>query len=323
MKKNQKSQKSNQGKNVSSKSPLFFVVFVLVVVGIVYFTTTKKQPEYKLRISSQDTIMQTAVGTDEELLMSRKQIYNEYLNEAKAIIKATNDPEGKEVIQFIEKHSKIYLPVAVGVRPLEPVDTMTKLAVVVILKGEVVPGNNWNIVMSNVSAGAMYNAGLTTIIMREDDSLSLRLKGMMFLHEGKHARDNFFELHDAAIPEVLCKDEAVAHMFQNNITAKLYGKPYAELLKKEIVRIKRDTDTSSAELGFYFPFALQYNTGLDAVMGPAASPREESARQIHFQLDAIFRFIDIYFKEDKLLQKARVYDKIAVQNKQLPPHTPF
>ncbi len=250
----------------------------------------------------------------ERRMHERQSIKKEWISAAEEVVNKTGDPEAREILDFLklntitveildEEHSRI----------LEDTSKSEHLIYLLIVTEEDKAKNSKvrSGATDNINGIAIFTPSPALMITVYPTEVSPTWRGITLLHEGFHARSWVLKPHNMEDRREYALEEVHAHEFQNRITSKLGGKPYEELLEKEISRIAAKQEPIEAEQpkAIVLVKVYGYETGLDAIFGKQQSKFEEAFRQTSFFIHAEFTYIDRTRRNDEAIErKIRWYD---------------
>lgn len=253
---------------------IFAVLASLVVLGYGVFSP-KKAPRAG------------ATGTDPHYTAAQS-----WLKDARDVANKTQDEEAKKIADFLERSTGIGVARGNSITPifLQPNDG-TKVLLLPILNSDANDGDGLAEISSSRSFMAMFVQEHELILLRPVP-VSDVWKGIILLHEGRHAL-NFAAVQGSRVnQESMAAEERDTHEFQNRITAKLGGERYAQVLQEEITRQHSYTGSTRFPLGTEFADIGRYQPGLDEAFGPAKSDDERASRETQVWTHAIFMLVD-------------------------------
>lgn len=152
------------------------------------------------------------------------------------------------------------------------------------------------------------------IYFNAETPLTSLLKGILILHEAKHAE--LFETNQFREGNELdwWYEEAAVFDFEFRLLNRLIGKPYEDLITNTALRLAMDNNSSS-DLKADPPQAILPGIDtLDEIFGSESSPQELSLRNFIVWLNAVFRILErsrpSAVNQDKAWFLQRVYENI-------------
>lgn len=256
-----------------------------------------------------------------ENLGERRKVFFSYLEAGEKIAKQTGDKEALAVIAFIKDSYVLTEPAARGLRVIEKPSSSGEqwIAVTPLIAGDESKNAEWDRIMKSLPAAGIFLPDLNALVMDGVTPFSEFTKGMITLHEGRHAQRLTTDKYDWKDARTFCYQERDTHEFQNRITAAMGGKKYQDLLDREVVRLKAALDGVGMPVGIGMAPRSPYHAELDEIFGPALSDKDRNYRESSFWIDANFRLIEKYFKGDVADQKALFLKTIYAEDGLLPP----
>lgn len=202
----------------------------------------------------------------------RGRIVSEWLDGAAEVVRITNDPEAREILEHMKKGSFLARPDSFNdIRALEdvPPSTSYRLALVPLLERDRKLSSYWQASVDSDSHATFrpYPNNVGAITFRENKRISPPLKGVILLHEGKHVeihvRRELGELERKDPSVAAAIDEYRTTQFESRLVILLGGEKYlqqlqkgAEILEKELRKtgtVKFEQPWFRTELRELFP----------------------------------------------------------------------
>lgn len=256
-----------------------------------------------------------------ENLEKRREIFLSYLNAGEKFAKQTGDKEALAVIAFVKGAQVLTEPAIGGVRVIETPSSSGEqwIAVTPLIAGDESKDPEWERIMKTLPAAGMFLPELNALVMDGITPFSEFTRGMIALHEGRHAQRLTTDKYNWKDVRTFCYEERNNHEFQNRVTAAIGGKAYQDLLDKEVEKFKAGLDGVGIPVGQGMAPRSPYHVEFDEIFGPALSEKDRNYRESSFWIDANFRLLEKYSKGDIADQKALFLKTIYAEDGLLPP----
>ena len=156
-------------------------------------------------------------------------------------------------------------------------------------------------------AFAVYNSENKTLALRNTDKLSPFIKGLMLLHECKHAFDlKALPMADKSQRKIY---EKAAYELMARVAKKIKKQAFEEILVAEALRISDELEKMTDETNEKLISAGPYNKNCETVFGPAQSDQEIKLRQWLVFVFGTFKLLeDTYDPATAELQKGNFFE---------------
>ena len=163
-----------------------------------------------------------------------------WMTAAEKVVRNTHDPEAVRVLHFLKMHGKTAIPDTEG-SSYYAVMSNDPLAyqVIVLYPEDNALGEPWSTYLSGTIGSANYNPRLRRLILQNRALLTDDAKGILVLHEGRHAMQ--YVTHpemDQGDSKTFCYDERDTHEMQNRLMTKLGGSEYRAYLRRKVRWLK-------------------------------------------------------------------------------------
>jgi hypothetical protein len=305
---------SQQTKKATKRMKTYWIpvtVLALTIVSYVFFFQQKDEENSK---SNEVSITQKGHISIVQPV-DRESLSKDWLSAVKDIVEKTNDSQAKEIYEFIQDSALLAEPHESGAKFLQGSrpDQKYYFALVMMKEGDDKVGGNWKGAYSYDTGGANFIPDSQMMILKSHLPTSDIYKGIIFLHEGRHAREFITRRYDGQNPKTFCEEERDTHEFQNRITSKLFGKEYDELVDK----LSMELETTLKLEGFspgeaLAPRARPLNE-FDTLI-PVNSETERNFRDTSIWIHGNFRMLERAFgekesKDKKALMLFNLYKK--------------
>lgn len=244
------------------------------------------------------------------VIQQRMKISARWVEYAHDVAMQTKDKEATELVQFLVDHAALAVPqgykkVTVYRRGLAP-NSVKCLFMPIIRedmkkRGSIVAG--WE-----NSHLAHVLEERRTIIVRDDVAMTRAWRGLVLLHEARHAKELAEEPYDITNPYEFSARERDVFIMEIRLARLLGGQQYTELVEQ----VKAPELYPRLNPGEHVPWPDKYDSRLDEVFGRACSVRERGVRQVVFWLDAAFNVMDSKYPDpngSKLHAIRKLYGK--------------
>ena len=257
----------------------------------------------------------TSQSVSEEEKKARKQIRDEFILAAEAIINNTNDDKAKNILNFLKENMVLALPQENSVTILESSKSKTPILFVPVTDKDISKGEFWQKIIYDDKFPAKFFQNNRLIVLNGNARKSQNTKGIFLLHEGMHAY-SFLKNPNTDWKDLAIKndEERKAFEFQFALMEKIGGKIYTDTLKKDVASIKKrlSIDKDSIEVGDEI---VSHDMILSNLFGKEMSPDEASGYSVWFWVHGVFRAIEEKYPKDAENLKSSFiggfYDKIA------------
>jgi len=173
----------------------------------------------------------------------RRAVMNEWFLVAEKVANESKDPEALKIISQIRNSSFIAKPLGENL-DFQAIDDIPKtpyrLAILPLLDSDTAYGDAWKeeIQKSALASFSPYSNNVGVIMLKGRKDFSQRMRGIIFLHEGKHMMITIsgklkdIENNDEKI--ALAINELEVFDFETRLMSKLGGEAYRNLIKKGI-----------------------------------------------------------------------------------------
>jgi|GEM_PF-6377593 len=241
-------------------------------------------------------------------LKRRKEVFLSSLEAGERIARQTGDKEALAVIAFVKDSYVLTEPAAQGLacRVIEVQSGSGEqwIFATPLIAGDEFKSAEWNRIMKSLPAAGMFLPDINTLVVDGVTPFSEFTKGILALHEGRHAQRFVTDKYDWKDTRTFCCQERDTHEFQNRLTATIGGKKYQDLLGREVARLKAELDGAGIPVGIGMAPRSPYHAEFDEIFGPALSDKDRKFRETSFWIDANFRLLEKYSKGDVAEQKA-------------------
>lgn len=287
----------------------YLKVFGLILAGLVCFIvfggTGSKNPEKTPRPRTTTERPATTSAIDYE-----KDPHNttalEWRNAAQYVADTTHDADAKRVMDYLLTSVGFGLPGTNSVTVIRvPQNAKSRLLLVPILQEDERLDPGLKQINRSEDTVAMFRPSDNVIVIRSE-RMSTVWKGLLLLHETKHAMSYAQKPYDSNDLKQLCNEERAALEFHSRLMSKLGGITYANVLRTEVDRLREHPGTKIDSYPMKFPDRAGYDPRLETAFGPSESDLERSSRQTQVWVHAVFTMLDEdYAGSDKEDTKAR------------------
>lgn len=246
-----------------------------------------------------------------------------WLKTLEDLVKKTKNPKAQAVLDFVRDNGIVGLPRIGGdgrmeVQVPEEPEGVSWFNFVPLVKEDEDLGGAWqqytvtSIAAGGIGAAAHFLPGLRTIIVKGNAPMSDTFKGIMFAHEGFHARTYLSDPYNWEDRHTFCKRERDAHNFQDELMVELGGATYKAVLEDEIERMGTILTAGGSKVGGAHVGRAEYDARLEQAFGASLSDYEKATRGTQVWIHANFEMIDSAFPNpmEAKEEKAELYCSI-------------
>lgn len=300
------------------KAPLLTLVGAVIFAAVILIINHNyKHQTWASTQQQTDTPVPVMHASLAESLSQRSPLFEEWMRAARNIATKTGDEEAVAICDFIEQSALLAEPVENGARFLQAgrEDQPTHFALVMMTdRDSALKDLHWRQIFSDTSGpGAFFKPDMMSMIIKSHVPVSDLKKGLVMLHEGRHARECLTRAYDWTNPRIFCEEERDTHDFQNRLTEGMLGKPYIDVVEKIADEIEHALDLAGVKPGEALPYRERSFTELDEIF-PVASQFERDFRDTSVWIHAIFRTLERHFGKDAQEQKALALLNIYERN---------
>lgn len=293
------------------KAPLLTLVGAVILAAIILITNHNHKAD-RHKLTQQQAGEQVPVPSGghvsiAESLSERARLFEDWMRCARNIATKTGDPEAAAICDFIEQSALLADPIENGTRFLqagrENQETWFALVMLTNRDGGL-KDLNWRRAVSTTSGpGANFQPDGPVMILKSHVPMSDLKKGLVLLHEGRHARQFLTKPYDWGNPRIFCEEERDTHEFQNRLTEAMLGKPYIDAVERIADEIEQMLAKEGFKPGDALPYRQRSFTELDTIF-PAETQFEQDFRDTSVLIHANFRTLERQFGKEAQDQKA-------------------
>ncbi len=281
-----------KNKKASDIHPLkiftIFLLFIVIATLLYWFVI------YPLYLKNNQTISPVyqppLTPADSLLLIPRKIIFDDYLNSAQHIADTTGNQQAKTIVNYLKTYGVISVLTGSTSKPLERKNGKV-LPIIVIMKSDSLTPQLRELIQTG--ARAFFDYSTSSIKIKETNEYSSLFRGLLLLHEGKHAMDFYNSPYNAQNERLRVNDEYNTYSFVNELLLSLGGKLYKNLLDETVLKLQSQRNIPDfPESAVLDVLQAPYNKELDVIFGKAENMEEEQIRQTWFAIHACFEFYD-------------------------------
>lgn len=241
-----------------------------------------------------------------------------WLNDAKEVAEKSGDSEAMGIISFIEKNSALSEPTPQGARLLESGNGPLWFSFVPIVVGDDSMGPMWEKYYSPMGSGGVANfqPDARGLVIKSHIKMTPFWRGIILLHEGRHAREFITRQYDWKDTQMFCGEERDTHDFQNRVTLKLGGKRYHDLVLSLAMDIEGKLKTKGYKPGQAVVHRSSHIPELEEIFTPAQSTLEKDYRESSVWIHANFLLLEQTFgveaPEKKALYLKTIYSGTGI-----------
>lgn len=299
---------------------LLIVATVIGAAALLSSVLVRHKEMKKLAQGRDDTNLppRQAFEDSKESVAKRVAVGNEWLAAINTLASLLRDSEADKIADFFNNHSTLSLPHSMGVQTISSAKKNPSFLFVPLLRGDEKKSSRWESCVTAKHSVAQFLPDMKTLITHDDQATSPIWKGLILLHEGRHAYTYLTRPYDWKNEKLFCYEERDTHEFQNRMASNLGSVPYQTLLEEEIERIKKELEGTGGVVGITFPDRIPYHEAQEGIFGKAESEFERSYRESSLWIHANFVLLEREFKGDIADRKALFLRAIYIRNGILP-----
>ena len=229
---------------------------------------------------------------------------NEWIGAADTLVARTKDKEAERILNFVKANGVLCSPHGADLRAIGESNSNTWFAVLPLLTSDAVAHRVWADILSNPSYGAIFFPDDRTLAFFPGRPCSEVWKGILLLHEGRHAMEYITSPYDWKDLRTFCIHERDVHAFQNRLAELVGGDTYRKAVEREASRLDSLIGVSGHKVGQVWVETGSYQTELDRAFGSPLSDIERKYRQTSLWIHANFLLLERKFDGDVEEQKA-------------------
>jgi hypothetical protein len=293
------------------------IFFSIVVISIVIFLWQFLESRSDQRQKEENIQMQIRKApVIQEQIKYKAKIVKEWVSTVQKIVDVCSDNEARAVYQFMIDNIAVGIPFEedddIGIRTIiKPRSNLLKM--VIFDEYDYQTLLKWDF-LNKEDVVASYKPQSHAILIKDlkiVGDISNIWKGIILLHEGRHAREFYRKPFDHKDEYLYSQHELETHIFQHRITSLLGGEAYLQILDREKKRISYMSNNKHIVKNIV-PECAYYEEQED-IFGPTLSEREKNIRQLNLWINAYFLLIEEKYsdaREQKIELIKKLYKKI-------------
>jgi len=256
-------------------------------------------------------------------LSERKAIQKAWFDAAELVVRQTHDAEAQAVLAHLAANVYVVKPTSAGSAEVleNATGKINPIALVIVTTKDLAASDDLRKRVLGGGQAAEYYP-IPSVLMLYPQELSPTWKGLLFLHEGAHAKTFAERPYDFRDSFVNAEKEVQVHEFENRLLLSVGGEAYMDLLKAEAARIQELVLAQNAGPNKTVVIGMSaYNLLLDKVFGAAVSTHEQLLRQTHFFIQAEFVALEHLYAaggQQKILEQKTYWFQAFRQQSQAP-----
>jgi hypothetical protein len=250
-----------------------------------------------------------------EEIAHRKEAAQQWADGIHKVVEETQDPEALELIKGVLSGIAIGQPDAERhLVPIQGPEQPTIVLIPLFTKDADINDTTRMMMDPSTSQAARYTENRPgRIYFNAEIAMSPLLKGILMLHEAKHA--DSYETNQFREGQELdhWHEEVAIFEFEFRLLQKLCGKGYEELMDKEVPRFIEEYDDKNGRGGTLPKPASIDTTIVDGVFGATDSERERQLRKSIVWMDVTFRMFNKIYADTAERDKAKFLRQIYAQ----------
>jgi len=296
-------------------------LILAVVCGVVSLLTIscKKSPTesvVKTEVRSEDVL------TEAETVLERNRfaLRTTWFKDAREVAEKTKNEEAKSIASFMEENSALAEPDLQGSRFLETANGSLWFILVPIVVGDNSKGPMWQAYYSKMGSGGVANfqPDVRAIVIKSHIKMTPTWRGIVLLHEGRHAKEFITRQYDWQDPETYCNEERDTHDLQNLLVMGIGGEKYKTFVNTLAEEMEAELKEKGFSPGEASVSRSKNYPELDEIFSPSLSTLERDFRETSVWIHANFLMLEKKFK-NKADEKKSLFLKTRYASKGILP----
>lgn len=238
----------------------------------------------------------------------RRQAAQTWADGMQAVVDKTQDPDAQSLLAGVLSGVAVAQPDAERyLVPVQGPKRPTILLIPLFAEDANISDTNQQILAEKSSLAAYYTENIPgRIYFNADISLTPLLKGILMLHEAKHAA--FFEAKQFREGNELDHwfEEVATFEFEFKLLEKLCGQHYEDYLAKMLPVFVKEYDDIDGQGGVLPNIHSVDGSVLDEIFGPSLSEREQGFRRSIIWIDTVFKMFEQVYPQTAATDKAQL-----------------
>ena len=214
----------------------------------------------------------------------------EWISCAKKMFEKTKLKEVEDILNFVKTHGASYAPTSYGVVSIGNENAIQPVfKIIVLFPDDAMLGGIWPVYLGGKLGAAGYNPVRRWLVLHNGDYLSDLTKGLMVIHEGRHAMQYLTHPDwDSADAKTFCYDERDAHELEMRLLGILGRDGYSKYRKAKMQKLAKMNFEQQLDL---WRLTCNSDDGLGKVFHPQSSFEFDALNTLAW-FDAQFCLID-------------------------------
>jgi len=276
------------------------VVWIVGVVAVFITFTSCRKPDTQVVENINMKKSEMVVERDRHVLRSN------WFADARRIAENTGSKEALSIATFLEENSILSKPQPNGALCIEGQRSDLWFMVVPITLNDKNAGPLWDSFYSSHGSGgvAHFLPDKRAIVLKSHIRVSPDWRGILMLHEGRHALEFLTRRYDWQDHETFCNEERDTHEFNNLLIEKIGGPAYAAFVQSLSESIEAKIRQKGYSPGDIMMFREEHYPELDQIFSPALSTLERDFRESTVYIHAHFIMFERAFGDDAPQRKS-------------------
>jgi hypothetical protein len=250
---------------------------------------------------------------DHGLEVDRGALAHDWISQAENIAEKTHHHEAMAVMEFLKDRAVPAEPIRGGFRAAAEHVSDEAIYILPLIASDTLIDEHYKHDVEDTSRAATYLTEYRILQLNESVATSPLWKGILTLHEGRHAKEHVSRQYDVHDPELFSAEERDTFIFQGEVMALIGGEAYQDALETKLKHLEENLVEEEGGR-IKFPSTGPYDSLLDEAFGPALSEHERQARQTALWIDAVFQLFDQHYgiessAVEKMLFMKHLYKK--------------
>lgn len=296
-------------------------LILAVVCGVLSLISIscKKSPAESV---TETRVRNENVLTEAETVSERNRftLRTTWFNDAREVAEKTKNEEAKSIVSFLEENSVLAEPDPQGSRFLEAGNSKLWFMLVPIVIGDNSKGPMWEKYYSKMGSGGVANfqPEPRAIIIKSHIKMTPAWRGIVLLHEGRHAREFITRQYNWRDPETYCNEERNTHDLQNLLMMGMGGEKYKAFINNLAGKLEAELKEKGFSPGEASISRGNHYPELDEIFSPSLSTLERDFRETSTWIHANFHMLEKRFEKEASRKKSLFLKNMYNSNGILP-----
>jgi len=255
-------------------------------------------------------ITETVNMKDSEMVLetNRHTLRSNWFADAKIVAEMTQNKEALSIAAFLEENSVLAEPHPNGLKYIEGQRSDLWFTVVPITVEDKTAGPIWTKFYSVYESGgaAHFLPDRRTIVLKSHIRMTSAWRGILMLHEGRHALEFLTRQYDWQNQETYCNEERDTHEFNNLLVESIGGPAYVAFVQSLSESIEAKIRQKGRSPGDIMMSVEEYHPELEQIFQPSLSPLERDFRENLVNIHAHFIMLERNFKDEASRKKSEL-----------------